>query len=96
MAGVESPWKAAMGAHRRGEREGEKEGDRGGDLLGLGGRCRGAPCGWPLGAAGCPCVCVLSICYVLCAGRREGRRKERKKRKENIRKKEKIWKIFQT
>jgi hypothetical protein len=45
--------------------------------------CRGTPSGWPLGAAGCPCVLSVTCCV-----REEGRRR-RKKRGEEKENKEK-------
>jgi hypothetical protein len=88
MTGVEAPWEAAIGAHRREEGGGRRRGGRGARL---GGRAAGgAPWGWPLGAPGCP---MRALCTWLAAMREEGRRrmkeKREKKRKRRKRKRRK-------
>jgi hypothetical protein len=84
MTGVEAPWEAAIGAHRRGEGGGRRRGGRGARL---GGRAAGgAPWGWPLGAPGCP---MRALCTWLAAMREEGRRRKEKREKKRKRRKRK-------
>jgi hypothetical protein len=95
MAGVEAPWEAAMGAHRRweggggGEEEGRQRGRLGGGLQG--GRHGGGR------SEQLAAPCVLSVRGLLLSVKKEGEKREEKKKKEKKRgKKEKISKNFQT
>jgi hypothetical protein len=83
MAGVGPPCELMGSSPERGRRGKE---ERGRGRLGTG-RAAGAPLGWPLRAAGCPCVLSVACCVQKKGRRRRKKRgvekekKEKKKRK---------------
>jgi hypothetical protein len=93
MAGLEALWVAHGELAGEGKERGNEKRDRGRS----GGAWLGAPCGWLLGAAGCPPAC--SLLFVLCwwLAVREGeeeREEERRGKRKRKKRKEKKNMIF--